>query len=93
MKIGDYFPLAGYDIMATAENDLGDVHVLSNNSSHMLVASVDNESMTDGLTTGNARLEASFPYDDRAELNGSDLWQEAYRKALEKMVEITLRRI
>jgi hypothetical protein len=91
MEIGNYFSMVGYDIMAKAQHDHGDIVILSNNSTHLLVASMFDESMTDGETSGNAKLEAVFSYSGSEEEDKvQDIWQEAYHKALDKMVELTL---
>lgn len=77
MNLGDFFPVEGYQEMARAETDLGRIVVLCNNSNYYLVASIVDESMTDGEGV-RARLESSYEY-------GED-YQGPYRRALIDMV-------
>jgi hypothetical protein len=72
MKIGDVFPLAGYDIVASAQCDHGTVKVLNNNSSHYLVVEC-NENEKEGA------LVASFAY------NNQLMARCAYQLALQVM--------
>lgn len=95
MKIGEFFNVEGYDEMAKAQTDHGCVVVYSNNSSHLLVATIVDESMTDGEGVF-ARLEASFPYAEPSEdgkgwVKGGRHWITVYQDALKKMIEITMR--
>ena len=92
MNIGDFFPVKGYDEIATAQTDIGHIGVYSNNSSHLLVASVFDEAMSDGEGV-QGRLEGSFPYWEGDDHMTDDCWQEAYQKALNLMVSLTLRAI
>jgi hypothetical protein len=62
MEIGDYFSADGYQRMATIQGDLGDVVVLGNNSTHLLVALQPDEAMSDGEPS--VQLLASYPYTD-----------------------------
>ncbi len=76
---GEFFNPDSYELPAKAQTDDGWVIVV-NNSSRILVASVVEESMTDGETTGNARLETAFPY--------TTDWPRAYDAALEAMRQL-----
>ena len=80
MQVGDLIKTDGYDVLASAlyaEED-GEVVVLGNGSSHVLVAS-----RTPGDTV--ALLERSYRYQE------SD-FGEAYRDALARMSEIATER-
>ena len=79
MDLGDLFKVEGYDVLASArfaETD-GEVVVLGNGSSHVLVAS-----RMPGDTV--ALLEGCYRY-------GTD-FAEPYRAALERMTEIAVER-
>lgn len=75
---GDMFDIAGYDVVARAQCDLGDVLVLTNNSTHYLVA----ETADDGDLV-RARLVDAFEY-------GAGSCHAAYRQALELMARTAL---
>lgn len=61
--IGDMLHLEGYDLTAKAGCDYGEVLVLNNNSTHLLVVEVDfDQARPDGSLTGTGRLVASFRY-------------------------------
>jgi hypothetical protein len=98
LNVGDFVTLDGYQKMAQAQDDFGTVFILTNNSSHYLVVTVNEEAMSDGEGV-QGRLEESFHYegdDQDFDDDGSgraDPWQEAYRKALARMTDIVLRRI
>ena len=79
-RVGEFFNPDGYELMAKAQTDDGWVIVVSNNANRILVATVVEESMTDGETTGNARLGTAFAY--------TTDWPRAYDAALGAMREL-----
>jgi len=89
MKPGEKFHIAGYDVIALAGSDHGHVIVLSNNSSHYLVAMVGS-SGTDlsgqGIYTLQmnpvATLCQSFRY--------TTGFKEAYKQSLSYMRDLVL---
>jgi hypothetical protein len=96
MNIGDLFNITGYDIVATAACDHGQVLVLNNNSSHYLVAESDcagEDLAADGMHTvqrhPQARLVGSWQYGGP----GADDAQWCYRRALQQMTEAALANI
>lgn len=96
MEIGDFFDYKAYEPLATATTDRGQIVVVSNNSTHILVGSVEDESMTDGETVGNARLEASYQYFPKEVVmqfphRTIDTWIAAYAKALVAMMGFAVR--
>jgi hypothetical protein len=89
VNIGDAFNIVGYDILATAQCDFGHLLVLSNNSSHFLVAKTETVNGSELDAQGHyravlgpsARLVAAFPYGARGGEAAS-----AYAGALSEMV-------
>lgn len=79
MTKGDVFKIDGYDLQATINyaEDAGQVLVMHNNSSHVLVATRDMYNVSgDAGATGEAVLAEWFPYSDDVP------YQTAYREAL-----------
>jgi hypothetical protein len=86
---GDMFVMVGYDIVATACCDVGQVLVLNNNSSHFLVVESDTggeDFGADGMhkvyRNVNVRLHESFAYGGI-----NDDCEIAHTKALRSMVD------
>lgn len=82
MNIGERFDIHGYDIVARATHDAGEVLVLNNNSTHYLVGVVN---FPDDATSDHAqaRLAGSFRY--------SLDFVPAYQSALMRMVSEAVR--
>lgn len=83
MKVGDIINPAGYDRVAKAGYDHGDIVVLTNNSDHFIVVEAESEHY--GLD-GEVKVRGIVSYDDA---DGRPTIA-AYRMALKTMVEIAI---
>jgi hypothetical protein len=84
MEIGSTFTVTGYDLVAKAACDHGWVLVLSNNSSHLLVA--EQGLPDDGQLVDTAVLTASYGYAGP----GAMLYTAALKLALARMSDTVL---
>lgn len=82
INIGDTFDLTGYELLGHAATDFGQVVLLSNNSSHYLVASVQ---VCAGERATVGTLRAAFET-----LDGKGTLTSAYAKALREMTRLAL---
>lgn len=89
MNVGDFFSMTGYEQMGSLQFNHGQVYILSNNSSHILVAVDQDEAMADGDGEGTqVELIGSYSYDAS---DGS--WEYAYKLALDRAVDFVARHL
>lgn len=87
--VGKFFDMSGYDAMAQVQSASdSDVRlfVLTNNSSHVLVAEVHAMNEPTEACQEPGKLVTSFPYGD-----GEEGWRDAYKAGMAEAVRLALR--